>query len=107
MPRATRRRSARDEEPERRDAPVKAPDAGVAEVLRLQRAAGNQAVAQMLARNQAGAPPIKDRTPIDDLAKQTNVTPLDRVKAYAKIAGTTAVGMDPAAVNDSASSRSA
>ena len=101
MSRATRRRSARDEEPEREDAPVKAPDAGVADLLRLQRTAGNRAVAQLLARNQAGAPPVKDRKPIDDLAKQTNVKPVDRVKAYAKIAGTAAVNMDPAVVYDS------
>jgi hypothetical protein len=101
MSRATRRRSARDEEPEREDAPVTPPDAGVAELLRLQRTAGNQAVTRLLARNQAGAPPVKDRKPIDDLAKQTNVKPVDRVKAYARIAGTSAVNMDPAGVSDS------
>jgi hypothetical protein len=44
---------------------------------------------------------VKDRKPIDDLAKQTNVKPVDRVKAYAQIAGTAAVNMDPAAVSDS------
>ena len=101
MSRATRRRSARDEETEREDAPVKAPDAGVADLLRLQRAAGNHAVAQLLARNQSGAPPVKDRKPIDDLAQQTDVKPVDRVKAYAKIAGTGAVNMDPAVVTES------
>jgi hypothetical protein len=101
MSRATRRRSACDEEPEREDAPVKAPDAGVADLLRLQRTAGNRAVAQLLARNQAGASPVKDRKPIDDLAQQTNLKPVDRVKAYAKIAGTAAVNMDPAVVSDS------
>jgi hypothetical protein len=101
MSRATRRRSARGEEPERDDSPVKAPDAGVAAILRLQRTAGNHAVAQLLARNQTGAPPVKDRKPIDDLAQQTNVTPVDRVKAYARIAGTSAVNMDPAVVSDS------
>lgn len=101
MARATRRRSARDEEPERQDARVEPPDAGVADLLRLQRTAGNHAVTQLLARNQAGAPPVKDRKPIDDLAKQTNVKPVDRVKAYATIAGTSAVNMDPAAVSDS------
>ena len=42
MSRATRRRSARDEEPEREDAPVQAPDAGVADLLRLQRTAGKE-----------------------------------------------------------------
>src|SRR4051812_15655273 len=98
MSRATRRRSERDEEAERQDAPVKPPDADVADLLRLQRIAGNHAVTRLLARNQAGAPPVKDRKPIDDLAKQTSVKPVDRVKAYAKIAGTTAVNMDPAAV---------
>jgi len=98
MSRATRRRSARDDDAEREDAPVKAPHAGVADLLRLQRTAGNHAVARLLARNQAGAPPVKDRKPIDDLAKQTNLKPVDRVKAYAKIAGTTAVNMDPAVV---------
>jgi hypothetical protein len=88
MSRATRRRSARDEESEREDAPVKAPDAGVADLLRLQRTAGNHALALLLARNQAGGPAVKDRKPIDDLAKETNVKPGARVKAYAKIAGT-------------------
>jgi hypothetical protein len=101
MSRATRRRRARDEEPEREDAPVKAADADVADLLRFQRTVGNHAVARLLARNQAGAPPVKDRKPIDDLAQQTNVTPVDRVKAYAKIAGTAAVNMDPAVVTDS------
>src|SRR5215207_8966780 len=101
MSRATRRRSASDEEPERGEAPVKAPDAGVADLLRLQRTAGNHAVAQLLARNQAGAPPVKDRKPIDDLAGRKNVKPVDRVKEYAKIAGTGAVNMDPAVVTDS------
>ena len=60
-----------------------------------------RAVGAVLARNASGAPPINDRTPIDDLAKKKDVTPLDRVKAYAKIAGTDALGMDPAVVNDS------
>lgn len=101
MPRAPRRRSARDDEPERRDAPPTAAEAPAAEVLRLQRTAGNRAVAQMLARNASGAPAIENRTAIDDLAKKTDVAPLDRVKAYARIAGTDALGMDPAAVNDS------
>jgi hypothetical protein len=118
MPRATRRRSARDDEPARDDAPVTAPEAGVAEVLRLQRTAGNQAVAaalaarsaqpagdragaQVLARKAAGAPPVKDRTRIDELAKQ-NVTPVERARAYAEIAGTQAVQMDPATVHVSA-----
>jgi hypothetical protein len=101
MSRATRRRSERDREPGHEDAPVKAPDAGVAGLLRLQRTAGNHAVARLLARNQAGAPPVKDRKPIDDLAKQSNLKPVDRVKAYAKIAGTSAVNMDPDAVSDS------
>ena len=93
MSRARPRLSARDEEPEREDAPANAPDAGVAGLLLLQRTVGNHAVARLLARNQAGAPPVKDRKPIDDLAKETNVKSVDRVRAYAKIAGTGAVGM--------------
>ncbi len=101
MSRAMRRRSARDEEPEREDAPATAPDVGVADLLRLQRTAGNHAVARLLARIQAGAPPVKDRKPIDDLAKETNVKPADRVRAYAKIAGTGAVSMDPDVVTES------
>ena len=101
MPRATRRRSARDDEPEREDAPARAPAAGVAELLGLQRAVGNHAVAQMLARRAAVAPPVKDRKPIDDLAAKTGVKPVDRVSDYAKIAGTGEVQMDPAVVSDS------
>jgi hypothetical protein len=101
MSRAMPRRSARDEEPEREDAPANAPDAGVADLLLLQRTAGNHAVARLLARNQTGAPPVKDRKPIDDLAKETNVKPADRVRAYAKIAGTGAVNMDPDVVTES------
>ena len=101
MSRAPRRRSARDEEPEREDAPVRPPDAGVPDLLRLQRTAGNHAVTRLLARNQAGGPPVKDRNPNDDLAGKTGVKPLDRVKEYAKIAGTGAVNMDPAAASDS------
>ena len=110
MPRATRRRDARDDDPERADAPARAPEAGVAGVLRLQRTAGNHAVAaalaarvepQVLARNPAGAPALKDRTPIDALAKQ-QVTPVERTRAYATIAGTQAVQMDPAVVHVSA-----
>jgi len=101
MPRATRRKGTRDDEPERQDARPTAPEQPVADVLRLQRTAGNRAVAQMLARNASGAPPITDRTPIDALDKQGKVAPLDRVKAYAKIAGTEAVGMKPTEVNDS------
>ena len=83
------------------DAPARAPDAGVADLLLLQRTAGNHAVARLLARNQTGAPPVKDRKPIDDLAKETNVKPADRVRAYAKIAGTSAVNMDPDVVTES------
>jgi hypothetical protein len=101
MSRATRLRTARDEEPERENAPARAPDAGVADLLLLQRTAGNHAVTRLLARNQAGAPPVKDRKPIDDLAKETNVKPADRVRAYAKIAGTGAVKMDPDVVTES------
>src|SRR5690242_7640401 len=102
MSRATRRRSAReDEEPELDHTPASPPDARVADLLQLQRTAGNHAVTRLLARNPAGAPPVKDRKPIDDLAKQTGVKPVDRVKAYAKIAGTSAVNMDPAAASDS------
>ena len=85
----------------REDATANAPDAGVADLLRLQRTAGNHAVAQLLARNQAGAPPVKDRKPIDDLAGKQNVKPVDRVKEYAKIAGTGAVNMDPGVVTES------
>src|SRR5688572_21224320 len=99
MSRATRRRSAREDEPEREDAPVRAAEASAAELLRIQRTAGNRAVARLLARNASGAPPITDRTPIDDLAKKKDVKPVDRVAAYAKIAGTQALGMDPGAVN--------
>ena len=101
MSRAMRRRSARDEEPEREVAPARAPDAGVADLLLLQRTAGNHAVARLLARNQTGAPPVKDRKPIDDLAKETSVKPADRVRAYAKIAGTGSVNMDPDVVTES------
>jgi hypothetical protein len=101
MSRAMRRLSARDEEPEREDTAARAPDAGVADLLRLQRTAGNHAVARLLARNQAGAPPVKDRKPIDDLAKATNVKSADRIRAYARIAGTGAVNMDPEVVTES------
>jgi len=55
----------------------------------------------MLARNAAGAPPIKDRTRIDELAKK-NVSAVDRCRAYAEIAGTQAVQMDPTMVHVSA-----
>jgi hypothetical protein len=55
MSRATRRRSARDEEPGREDAPVKAPDAGVADLLGLQRTAGDHAVARLSAVNMGPA----------------------------------------------------
>ena len=58
MSRAMRRLSARDEEPEREDTPANAPDAGVADLLLLQRSAGNAAVAQLLAR----APAAKGTT---------------------------------------------
>jgi len=107
MSRATRRRSTRDDEPEREDASITEPEGRAVDVLRLQRAAGNQAVAaalatrapERLARNATGAPPIKDRAPIDDLAKK-KVTAVERVREYARIAGTQAVGMNPAVVND-------
>jgi hypothetical protein len=118
MPRATRRRSPRDVETERQDAPGEEPRQGVAEVLHLQRTAGNQAVVaalvarssplagnravgQLLARTASGAPMVKDRKPIDDLANKQDVKPVERVRAYATIAGTEAVKMDPAVVYDS------
>jgi hypothetical protein len=106
MPRTMRRRSRRDEETEREDAPVEDPRHGVAGVLHLQRTAGNQAVAaalvgRQLARNVSGAPIVKDRKPIDELAGKTNVKPADRIRAYAKIAGTEAVQMDPSVVHES------
>ena len=100
MSRATRRRSARDEEPEREDAPVKAPDAGVADLLRLQRTAGNHAVTQPLARNQSGAPPVKDRNPIDDLAKQATSSP-SIVSRPCLLSGLTTVNIDPPRMTDS------
>jgi hypothetical protein len=69
------------------------------ELVRLSRLVGNRAVAQMLARKEA--PPIKDRTRIDELAKK-NVSAVERTRAYAEIAGTQAVQMDPTTVHVSA-----
>jgi hypothetical protein len=99
MQRRMRRRTEDGEERDRGAAPAVAPVA--AEVLRLQRSAGNSAVAQLLARRTSVAAPVKDRKPIDALKQQQNVTPEDRVRDYAKIAGTSAVKMDPAVVNAS------
>ena len=84
--------------------PVAAPgggSAGAHDLARLSQLVGNRAVAQMLARNAAGAPPIKDRTRIDELAKK-NLSAVDRCRAYAEIAGTQAVQMDPTTVHVSA-----
>ena len=84
--------------------PVAAPTGRPAEAHELERLSqlvGNRAVAQMLSRKVVDAPPVKDRTRIDDLAKQ-NVTPVERTRAYAEIAGTQAVQMDPAVVHLSA-----
>jgi hypothetical protein len=66
-------------------------------------AAGNRAVTGILARRpNDAAPPIKDRTRIDQLAKTKGQAAADRCKAYAEIAGTQSVQMDPAAVHTSA-----
>ena len=67
-------------------------------LARLSQMVGNRAVAQMLARTPTGAPVITDRSRIDDLAKKT-VTATERCKAYAEIAGTQSVQMDPATVH--------
>jgi hypothetical protein len=70
---------------------------------RLSRAAGNRAVARILARRPYDAPPpIKDRTRIDQLAKTKGQSAADRCRAYAEIAGTQSVQMDPTAVHTSA-----
>jgi hypothetical protein len=71
------------------------------ELARLSQLVGNRAVAQMLARKAVDAPPVKDRTRIDDLAKK-NVSAVERCRAYAEIAGTQSVQMDPATVHVSA-----
>jgi hypothetical protein len=84
--------------------PVAAPGEEPAEVhplARLSQLVGNRAVAQMLARAPSGAPPIKDRTRIDELAKKT-VSAVERCRAYAEIAGTQSVQMDPTTVHVSA-----
>jgi hypothetical protein len=52
----------------------------------------------MLARTPTGAPIIKDRTRIDALAKM-NVSAVDRCRAYAEIAGTQSVQMDPTTIH--------
>jgi hypothetical protein len=94
--RRERRPGEREEEVEREEAPAPPQH----QLLQLQRTFGNRAVAQMmLARNASGAPPIKDRKPIDALAKQQNVAPADRIKAYARIAGTQVLGLDPGVVH--------
>jgi hypothetical protein len=85
---------------QRRD-PVPATNADA--VARLSHAAGNRAVARMLARTPNDAPPpIKDRTRLDQLAKTKGQLAADRCRAYAEIAGTQSVQMDPAAVHTSA-----
>ncbi|MET0769394.1 MAG: hypothetical protein ABW081_05760 [Solirubrobacteraceae bacterium] len=93
------RRERRPEEREDEEQREATPAPPQHQLLQLQRTLGNRAVAQMLARNASGAPPIKDRAPIDDLAKKQNVAPADRVRTYAQIAGTQAVGLDPAVVH--------
>ena len=83
--------------------PVAAPGGEPAEaheLARLSQLVGNRAVAQMLARKVVDAPPVKDRTRIDELAKK-NVTPVERTRTYAEIAGTQAVQMDPSTVHTS------
>jgi hypothetical protein len=83
--------------------PVAAPGGEPAEaheLARLSQLVGNRAVAQMLTRKAVDAPPVKDRTRIDELAKK-NVTPVERTRTYAEIAGTHAVQMDPATVHTS------
>ena len=85
--------------------PLAAPSGRPAEAHELERLSqlvGNRAVAQMLSRKAVDAPPVKDRTRIDDLAKK-DVTPVERTRAYAEIAGTQAVQMDPATIHVSAS----
>jgi hypothetical protein len=73
------------------------------EFARLSRAAGNRAGARILARRPYDAqPPIKDRTRIDQLAKTKGQSAADRCRAYAEIAGTQSVQMDPTAVHTSA-----
>src|SRR5918993_5201964 len=101
MPRTTRRTTARADERTEEPPRQPAPQPPVAELLRLQRSAGNSAVTQLLARRTSVAAPVKDRKPIDALAQQQNVTPEDRVSAYAAIAGTSAVNMKPGVVNAS------
>jgi hypothetical protein len=81
----------------------RAPATNADAVARLSRAAGNRAVARILARTPNDAPPpIKDRTRIDQLAKTKGQSAADRCRAYAEIAGTQSVQMDPAAVHTSA-----
>jgi hypothetical protein len=81
--------------------PVAAPGGDPARahaLARLSQLVGNRAVAQMLAPKPTGAPPIKDRARIDELAKM-NVSAVDRCRAYAEIAGTQSVQMDPTTVH--------
>jgi hypothetical protein len=52
----------------------------------------------MLAPTPTGAPIIKDRTRIDELAKK-KVSGAERCRVYAEIAGTQAVQMDPTTVH--------
>jgi hypothetical protein len=93
------RRERRPEEREEEEQRHATPAPPQHQLLQLQRTLGNRAVTQMLARNASGAPPIQDRAPIDDLAKKQNVAPVDRIRSYAQIAGTQAVGLDPAVVH--------
>ena len=72
--------------------------AGTDAVTQLSRVAGNRAVAQILARKPTGAPPLKDRSRIDQLAKAT-VSGTERVRAYAEIADTKSVNIDPTTVH--------
>src|SRR3712207_2489573 len=67
-------------------------------LARLSQLVGNRAVAQMLAPTPTGAPPINDRTRIDQLAKMT-VSAVDRCRACAEIAGAQSVQMDPTTVH--------
>jgi hypothetical protein len=78
-------------------APGGAP-AGADVFAQLSQVAGNRAVARMLARRPSDAPPIKDRSRIDQLAK-LEVSAVDRCQIYAEIAGTQWVHIDPTTVH--------
>jgi hypothetical protein len=87
----------------RSDAGIRLPPAARSqhELERLSQLAGNRAVARLLQRKVTDAPPVKGRAPIDELAKRS-VTPVERTRAYAEIAGTEAVRMDPKTVHTTA-----